>query len=74
MKYAKPRFTLGFCLRSLPELLFRKAITSFVCKIVSLLFVYRVDVSSVTSVSAVYLPKMTFNKEICFLIEINDKH
>ena len=63
-----------FCLRFLPELLFKKAKTSFVFKIVSLLFVYRFDTLSVTSVYAVHLPKMTFNKEICILIEINDKH
>ena len=63
-----------FCLRFLPELLFRKAITGFVCKIVSSLFVYGFDTLSVTSVPAVHLPKMTFNKEICILIKINDKH
>ena len=62
-------FFFGF----LPELLFRKEITGFVCKIVSSLFVYGFDPLSVTSVSAVHLPKMTFNKEICILIEINDK-
>ena len=46
-----------FCLRFLPEFLFRKAINGFVCKIVSLLFVYRVDVSSVTNVCTVLFPK-----------------
>ena len=48
---------LCFCPQFLPELLFRKAITGFVCKIVSLLFVYRVDVSSVTNVCTVLFPK-----------------
>ena len=52
--------------------MFRKAINGFVCKIVSSLFVYGFDTLSVTSVSAVHLPKMTFNKDICILIEIND--
>ena len=45
------------CPRFIPELLFRNAITGFVCKIVSLLFVYRVDVSSVTNVCTVLFPK-----------------
>ena len=45
------------CPRFIPELLFRKAINGFVCKIVSLLFVYRVDVSSVTNVCTVIFPK-----------------
>ena len=45
------------CPRFIPELLFRNAIASFVCKIVSLLFVYRVDVSSVTNVCTVLFPK-----------------
>ena len=56
------------------EFLFRKAVNGFVCKIVSSLFVYGLDTLSVTSVSAVHLPKMTFNNEICMRIEINDKH
>ena len=38
------------CPRFIPELLFRKAINGFVCEIVSLLFVYRIDVSSITSI------------------------
>ena len=45
------------CPRFIPELLFRNAIAGFVCKIVSLLFVYRVDVSSVTNVCTVLFPK-----------------
>ena len=45
------------CPRFIPEFLFRKAINGFVCKIVSLLFVYRVDVSSVTNVCTVLFPK-----------------
>ena len=35
---------LCFCLQFLPEFLFRNAIAGFACKIVSLLFVYRVDI------------------------------
>ena len=45
------------CPRFIPELLFREAINGFVCKIVSLLFAYRVDVSSVTNVCTVLFPK-----------------
>ena len=45
------------CPRFIPELLFRNAITGFVCKIVSHLFVYCVDVSSVTNVCTVLFPK-----------------
>ena len=45
------------CPRFIPELLFRKAINGFVCKIVSLLFVFRVDVPSVTNVCTVLFPK-----------------
>ncbi len=33
-----------FCLRGLPEFLFRKAINSFTGEIVSHLFVYRIDI------------------------------
>ena len=45
------------CIRFISKLLFRNAIAGFVCKIVSLLFVYRVDVSSVTNVCTVIFPK-----------------
>ena len=45
------------CPRFIPKLQFRKAINGFACKVVSLLFVYRIDVSSVTNVCAVLFPK-----------------
>ena len=50
------------CPRFIPELLFRNAIAGFVGKIVSLLFVYRFDTLSVTSVYAVHLPKRAVPK------------
>ena len=45
------------CPRFIPKLLFRKAINDFTGEIVSSLFVYRIDVSSVTNVTAVLSPK-----------------
>ena len=60
------------CPRFIPELLFRNAITGFVCKIVSLLFVYRVDVSSVTNICTVLFPKRIVPKRAT-LIFIKEK-
>ena len=54
------------CPRFIPELLFRNAITGFVCKIVSLLFAYRADVSSVTNVCTVLFPKRIVHEVVCF--------
>ena len=59
------------CPRFIPEILFRKAINGFVCKIVSLLFAYRVDVSSVTNVCTVLFPKriVLFGATLIFIKE-----
>ena len=57
------------CPRFIPEFLFRKAIAGFVGKIVSLLFVYRFDTLSVTSVYAVHLPKRAVLRSPAFFIK-----
>ena len=54
------------CLRFIPKLLFRNAINDFTGEIVSFLFVYLVDVSSITNVSTVLFPKRIVLKVACF--------
>ena len=48
------------------ELLFRNAPYGFVGEIVSLLFAYRVDISSVTRVCAVHFSKRIVLSVVCF--------